>query len=263
MEAQKPLVTGGTGTLGRRVIERLSAEGREARVMSRSGRSGTVKGDLLTGEGIGMAVRGVDKIIHLASSPKKTWRADVGGTEHLLQEAAAAGVNHVIYISIVGVDRNPFYYYQIKRCAERVVERSPVPWIILRSTQFHDLILRAVGILDRSSLVLPVPKGFLFQPIDTGEVAHRLVELALSSPAGRAPDVGGPEARTAGSLANAYLGSIRRQKRIAEVPVPGRAARAFREGAQVAPGSAWGATTWEEFLGERFKQVADARGTKV
>jgi len=70
MKAQNLLVTGGTGTLGPRVTKRLGAEGREVRVMSRSGRSGTVKGDLLTGEGIGMAVRGVDKIIHRGSEDK-------------------------------------------------------------------------------------------------------------------------------------------------------------------------------------------------
>jgi NAD dependent epimerase/dehydratase family enzyme len=78
MKAQNLLVTGGTGILGRRVTKRLGAEGREARVMSRSGRSGTVKGDLLTGEGIGMAVCGVDKIIHRGSEDKilAAWQAE-------------------------------------------------------------------------------------------------------------------------------------------------------------------------------------------
>ncbi|HEV2093653.1 MAG TPA: NAD-dependent epimerase/dehydratase family protein [Rubrobacter sp.] len=67
MEPSEFLVTGGTGTLGRRVVERLRSEGREVRVMSRGGRPGTVRGDLLTGEGIEEAVRGVDTVIHCAS----------------------------------------------------------------------------------------------------------------------------------------------------------------------------------------------------
>ena len=111
MEARETLVTGGTGTLGRRVVERLRAKGHETRVMSRSGRPGTVGGDLLTGEGIEEAVRGVNTVIHCAShttinnapSPRKTHRADVEGTRLLLQAAAAAGVRHVVFVSIVGV----------------------------------------------------------------------------------------------------------------------------------------------------------------
>jgi uncharacterized protein YbjT (DUF2867 family) len=46
------LVTGGTGSLGRRVVERLRSGGRDVRVLSRSGRPGTVRADLLTGEGL-------------------------------------------------------------------------------------------------------------------------------------------------------------------------------------------------------------------
>ena len=260
MEARETLVTGGTGTLGRRVVERLRAGGHETRVMSRSGRPGTVGGDLLTGEGIEEAVRGVDTLIHCAShttinnapSPRKTHRADVEGTRLLLQAAAAAGVRHVVFVSIVGVDRNPFFYYRAKFDAEGVVERSPVPWSILRATQFHDLILGMVRPLCALPLVAPVPRGFLFQPVDVGEVADRLVELALSGPAGRAPDFGGPEIRTLTDLVDAYLKASGQHKRIVEMPLPGRMARALRDGAQVAPGTARGRISWEEFLGQKL-----------
>ncbi len=133
-----------------------------------------------------------------------------------------------------------------------MVERSGVPWTILRATQFHDLILAIVGILSRVPLVAAVPKGFLFQPVDAREVAGRLVEVALSDPAGRAPDVGGPEVRTLADLACAYLRITGSAKKILELPLPGKTACAFREGAQVAPGPAWGTTTWEEFLRSRI-----------
>lgn len=162
------LVTGGTGTLGRRVVDRLRAVGHETRVLSRSGRPGTVTGDLLTGEGVEAAVRGTNAIVHCASSPSNARRTDVGGTALLLQAAARAGVGHVVFVSIVGVDRNPFPYYRMKLAAERVVERSPVPWTILRATQFHDLILAMVSALGRAPLVAPIPKGFLFQPVEVG-----------------------------------------------------------------------------------------------
>jgi hypothetical protein len=83
---------------------------------------------------------------------------------------------------------------------ERNVERSPVPWTILRATQFHELVLRINRFLDRLP-VMAIPNGFLFQSIETGEVTDRLAELALSEPAGRVPDIGGPEIRTFGSCA--------------------------------------------------------------
>src|SRR5215218_7936038 len=228
------LVMGGTGVLGLRVVDRLRGAGREVRVLSRSGRPGTIRGDLLMGAGLDEAVDGVETIVHCASNPyRKTRQTDVGGTELLLQAAARVGVSHVVFISIVGVDRNPYYpYFRVKLDAERVIERSTVPWTILRATQFHDLMLRMFRLLDRLPAVMTIPRGLLFQPIDVGETADRLVELALSPPAGLVPDVGGPEVLTSTELARAYLGATGREKRIVELPLPGRAARAWREGAR-------------------------------
>ncbi len=256
MDASEILVTGGTGVLGRRVVDRLRATGHDVRVLSRSGRPDTVRGDLLTGENLKEAVDGIKTIVHCASNPyRKTRQTDVGGTERLLLVAEQTGVSHVVFISIVGVNRNPYYpYFRVKLDAERVIERSPVPWTILRATQFHDLVLRALRILDRLPILL-VPKGFVGQPIDTGEVAdHYLIELALASPAGRVPDVGGPEILTSSELARTYLEAVGHQKRLVEVQVPGRAARAWREGAQICPGRRHGRIRWEEFLHDTFQR---------
>jgi uncharacterized protein YbjT (DUF2867 family) len=254
LSASEILVTGGTGLLGRQVVDHLRAAGREARVLSRSGRAGTVQGNLLTGAGLEEAVRGVDTIIHCASDPyRKTRQTDVGGTELLLQAAARAGVSHV-FISIVGTDRNPYYpYFRVKLDAERVVERSPVPWTILRATQFHDFVLKGIRLLQRLPVVI-TPKELPFQPIDTGEAAGRLVEIALASPAGRVPDVGGPEILTFARLTETYLEVAGRRRRVVEVPLPLRAARAWRGGAQLCPDQRYGRIRWEEFLREKFQQ---------
>jgi uncharacterized protein YbjT (DUF2867 family) len=266
MDASEILVTGGTGVLGRRVVDRLRAAGHNIRVLSRSGRAGTVRGDLLTGENLEEAVDGIKTIIHCASNPyRKTRQTDVDGIQRLLRVAERAGVSHVVFISIVGVDRNPYYpYFRIKLNAERVIERSPVPWTILRATQFHDLVLRALQILDRLPILL-VPKGFVGQPIDAGEVADRLIELSLASPAGRVPDVGGPEVLTAGELARIYLEALDHRKRLVEVPVFGRAARAWREGAQLCPEEAYGSIRWQEFLHETLSGQTsnETRGERV
>ena len=248
MNASEVLVTGGTGSLGSRVVQRLRAAGREARALSRGGRPGTVRGDLLTGEGLEEAVAGVGTIVHCASSPTWTRRTDVEGTERLLRTAHRAGVSHFVFISIVGVDRNPYFpYYGAKLEVERIVERSPVPWTILRATQFHGVGLMQVRFRDRRPVLL-VPRGFLLQPIDIGEVAGRLTELALAEPVGRAADIGGPEVGTFAGFARTYREAAGRRKRILGVPVPGKIARALRDGAQITPEHRYGKVTWEEFL---------------
>lgn len=247
-ETREVLVTGGTGTLGRRVVESLRVADCAVRVLSRSGKEDTAQGNLLTGEGLDEAVHGVRAIVHCASSPiRKTRETDVGGTERLLRAAKRAGVSHFVFISIVGVDHNPYPYFRAKHEAEGVVENSGVPWSILRATQFHDFVLGLLRPLARLPL-MPVPRGFLLQPIDAGEVANRLVEIALSEFAGRVPDIGGPEVRTTGELGRSYLRATGGGRRLLEVPTPGRAARAFREGAAICPGHAYGSITWKEFL---------------
>src|SRR5215203_4735593 len=121
----------------------------------------------------------------------------------------------------------------------------------LRDLSFEELVLKAISVLDRLP-VMVVPDGFPGQPMDAGEAADRLVELALSEPAGRVPDVGGPEVLTSEELARAYLGAAGRGKRLVGVPLPGKAARAFREGAQLCPDGAYGTIRWEEFLREKL-----------
>lgn len=96
--------------------------------------------------------------------------------------------------------------------------------------------------------VLPTPSGFRFQPIDADEVAARLVELALGEPAGRVPDIGGPEVYEMADLIRGYLRASHRRRLILPIRMPGRAAREFRAGVNLAPERAVGQRTWEEFL---------------
>ena len=254
------LVTGGTGVLGRRVVERLGSECIMARVFSRSGKPDTMRGDLITGEGLEQAVQGVDTIIHCASSPfYRARQVDVEGTGRLVAAAAEAGVSHLVYISIVGIDRATSYpYYRIKLETERVVEAAPIPHTTLRATQFYDLVLMALRFLGRLPVVV-VPKDFLGQPIDAGEVARRLVELALSGPAGRVPDIGGPEVGTMAGAARDYLRVKGSRRRVFEIPLPGKTARAFRAGALVCPNHAYGEIRWEDFL-RSVMERGEARG---
>jgi uncharacterized protein YbjT (DUF2867 family) len=254
------LVTGGTGTLGRLVVRRLRDHGAGVRVLSRRHREAAdgiefVTGDLATGEGVDAAVAGTEVVLHCAGSPK----GDEVKARHLVRAASRAGVRHLVSISVVGADRIPitsgidramFGYFGSKLGAERAVAESGLPWTTLRATQFHDLLLMTVQQLARLP-VIPVPAGFRFQPVDPGEVAARLVELALGPPAGLAPDLAGPRVYELAELLRGYLRSRGRHRPILPVRVPGRAARAIRSGANLSPDRAVGHRTWEDFLAAR------------
>jgi uncharacterized protein YbjT (DUF2867 family) len=256
------LVTGGTGTLGRQVVPRLRDAGCEVRVLSRSSHEGAegievATGDLSTGEGIDAAVEGTEVIVHLAGSSK----GDEVKAQHLVRAASRAGARHLVYISVVGADRIPVAsgidramlgYFASKLAAERAVADSGLPWTTLRATQFHDLALMTVRQLAKLPVV-PVPAGWRFQPIDPAEVADRLVELALGSPAGLVPDMGGPRVYELAELVRGYLRARRKHRPILPVWIPGKAARTFRAGANLAPDRAVGRRTWEDFLTARVR----------
>jgi uncharacterized protein YbjT (DUF2867 family) len=252
------LVTGGTGTLGRRLVPRLVGAGHAVRVLTRRGRPDAdgvryVAGDLATGAGLADAVDGVGTIVHCAGGAK----GDDELTRTLLR--AVTGTPHLVYISVVGADRVPvvsrvdramFGYFASKLATERVVERSGLPWTTLRATQFHDLVLLVARQLAKLPVV-PVPAGFRCQPVETDEVAARLVELALGEAAGLVPDMAGPRIHTFAELVRGYLRAAGKRRPILPVPLAGRAARAVRAGAILAPEHAVGKRTWEEFLADR------------
>ncbi|HEU4425414.1 MAG TPA: NAD(P)H-binding protein [Pilimelia sp.] len=254
------LLTGGTGTLGRHIVPLLRDAGRKVRVLSRRGHEPAdgiefVIGDLATGEGIDAAVTGVETILHCAGDA----RGDEDKARNLVRAASGAGVQHLVNISVVGAERIPvvsradramFGYFASQWAAERVVADSGLPWTTLRATQFHDLVLMVARAMAKLP-VIPVPAGFRCQPVDAGEVATRLVELALGRPSGLVADIAGPRVYGMDELVRSYLRAHGKRRLLMPVRLPGKAARAFRAGANLAPESAVGHRTWEEFLTER------------
>jgi len=107
--------------------------------------------------------------------------------------------------------------------------------------------------------VVPVPKGLIGQPIDSREVADRMVELLLSGPAGRVEDVGGPEVRTVDDLVRAYLDVTGTRKKTLALPLPGETTRAMRRGALTCPENRYGRIAWEEFLREQLHRSSKLR----
>lgn len=256
------LVTGGTGTLGRQVVARLRSSGQPVRILGRHSSevdagAELVLADLATGEGVDAALSGVEVVVHCAGSAK----GDDLKARTLVDAAARAGVRHIVYISVVGADATPiegridramFGYFGAKHAAERVIAESGIPWTTLRATQFHDLTFKTLEQLAKLP-VMPIFSGFSFQPVDSGEVADRLVELALGDPAGLAPAIGGPRVYPMDELARSYLAATNRRRPIMPMPVFGAAARAQKGGANLAPDRAVGRRTWEQFLAEKVE----------
>jgi uncharacterized protein YbjT (DUF2867 family) len=239
-------VTGGTGTLGRHVVAGLVERGHDVLVLSRHAPTTSEvlhrSVDLRTGVGLDEAVHGSDTIVHCATSP----RGDARAAGRLVSAAARAGVRHIVFISIVGIDRVPFAYYRAKLAAEHVIRASGVPWTILRATQFHDLLIRLWAAQRRSPAVLA--PDLPFQPIDAREVAARLVFLAENEPAGRVDDMGGPEVRPALDLARTYLRAVGVGRPVVPVRLPGNVFRQFRAGGHLTPEHATGIVTYDEYL---------------
>ncbi|MGW0663907.1 SDR family oxidoreductase [Streptodolium elevatio] len=252
------MVTGATGVLGRQVLERLRRTGLPVRAMTRRTTLPDdpgvrwVTADLTTGEGLDAALEGVTTVIHCASDTRRP-KNDVPGWRHLLDAAKRAGVGHIVNISIVGVDRIPYFYYKIKFEGERLLEESGVPWTNLRATQFPDLLNKAFRVLSKLPVV-PVPSKTACQPVDQGEVADRLVELAQGEPAGQATEIGGPKVYDAPELARTWLAAAGKRRFVLKVRIPGKAGAAFRAGYLTTPRHATGVHTWEQYLADEVRR---------
>ncbi|MEU9419000.1 NAD(P)H-binding protein [Streptomyces sp. NPDC048272] len=243
------LVTGGTGTLGSLVVARLREAGHEVRALSR--RSAQYPVDLRDGSGLDAAMAGVDVVVHCASNTRRAGRGDEAAARNLAEAARRAGsVRHFLYISIVGVDVVPLAYYRTKLRVERLLERAAPGLTILRTTQFHGLVAQMTDVAAKLPVVL-LPKGVRIQPIAVEEVADRLVELAVRAPAGRVPDMGGPEALLLTDLARTYLTATGRHPRVVPVPLAGTTYAAFLKGGNLTPPGAGSGKTFAEFAAGR------------
>ena len=253
------LVTGGTGTLGRAVVARLAARQYCIRLLAHRSVSTfppgveVIAGDLVSGNGLDEALEGVHTIIHCASAYQDLKRVDFEGTRLLLHRARATETLHIVYPSIVGVDRSSYDYYQTKLAAERLIEHGSLPWSIVRTTQFHDYVLWLIHSFSVDTQhVVAIPKGMRFQSIDVGEVADRLVSLVEQGPGAHTPDMGGPQVRTIEDMTEAYLRICGKKAIIRSEVVVEDLFKVFTSGINLVPDHAVGMITWDAFLRNRY-----------
>lgn len=239
-------VAGGTGTVGRHVVDVAREHGHDVVVLTRS--TGV---DLVAGHALDAALAGVDVVIDVASvqtlSSKEARHFFGAVTRNLLAAEDAAGVRHHVALSIVGVDDASYGYYAGKLLQEQLVEAGPVPWTLLRATQFHEFASQISERMKVGPLVM-VP-AMRSQPVAAREVAERLVDLAEADPAGRVRDLAGPREERMSDLARRWATASGRAGRVVELPVPGGFGRAMRDGTLLPrPGTDLGRQTFDEWL---------------
>ncbi len=242
----KIAIAGGTGTVGRPTVDAVRAAGHEPVVLSRG--EGV---DLLTGNGLDAALEGVDAVIDTANvSTLKAVTATeffTTATGNLVEASRRAGVQQVVLLSIVGIDRMPYDYYAGKVAQERVVEASAVPWTILRATQFHEF----AGQVYAQAKVGPLrvaPRARV-QPIAAREVGEHLAAIAAGPAQGRARDLAGPREERLDEMVRAFARQTGHRGWMPSVSLPGPQMKGMRAGLALPSGdAALGRETFAEWL---------------
>jgi uncharacterized protein YbjT (DUF2867 family) len=252
-------VAGGTGTVGRHVVDVVREMGHEPVVLTRS--TGV---DIVTGVGLSTALAGVDAVIDVSSTQTLSdaaSRAFFGSvTRNLLDAEAVAGVDHHVALSIVGVDAAPYGYYAGKVLQEQLIEDGPVPWTVLRATQFHEFASQLHSRMKLGPVV--VAPAMQSQPVAAREVAERLMALAEAEPAGRVTDLAGPRVERMSHMVRRWATATGRRGRVVEVPLPGAYGRAMRDGTLLArPGSELGDETFDEWVAVEAAARRHPRGS--
>ena len=243
-------VAGGSGLVGRYVVQALRSAGHEPVVLARS--AGV---DLVTGEGVEAAMDGVERVVdvsNVATLRRATATAFFEAvTARLLTAGRQAGVRHHVTLSIVGVDRVAFGYYQAKLRQEQLVLGSAAPVTVLRATQFHEFAdqqLQRGGPLGGTVAVVPRMRC---QPVAAREVASALAELVVAEPAGLAPELAGPRPEDLPDMVRRLLHARGVRRRVVVVPVPGAAGQAMAQGELLPTGPGpRGTQTFDEWLAD-------------
>lgn len=187
----KIVVIGGTGLIGSKLVAKLKQKGHEA--IAASPKSGV---NAVTGEGLAAVLKGADVVVDVVNAP--SWEPAAvleffeRSSQNLAATEVAADVKHHVVLSIVGTDRSPdIAYFRAKLAQEKIVKASPVPYSIVRATQFFEF-LGAIAESGAADGRIVVPSAS-FQPIASDDVAASLAEVATGRPLNGTIDIAGPE----------------------------------------------------------------------
>ncbi len=187
----KIVIIGGTGLIGSKVVSRLREQGHEA--VPASPDTGV---NTLSGEGLAQVLTGAAVVIDVSNSPSfedaAVLRFFETSTGNLLAAEVAAGVGHHVALSVVGCDRMPESgYFRAKVAQEKLIRKSPIPYSIVRATQFFEFVKRiADEATDGNTVHIP---PVLFQPVAAADVADAVCRVAVGAPLNGVAEVAGPQ----------------------------------------------------------------------
>ncbi|MEE4420560.1 SDR family oxidoreductase [Streptomyces bugieae] len=195
-------VIGGTGLIGSQVVRKLNAGGHEA--VPHSPSTGV---DVITGQGVKEAVTGADAVINLTNSPTFDDASPAffqTSMDNLLAAAQKAGVGHFVILSVVGGDQvTNLAYYRAKVLQEDILKAGPIPYSIVRATQFMEF-MGAVMSWTTEGDTVRLPSTPL-QPIAAQDVSDTVAEVAAGTPLNGTLNVGGPDVRPLDELGRITL----------------------------------------------------------
>src|SRR3954471_10123216 len=244
----KVAVIGGTGLIGSRVVNVLNASGHEA--VPHSPSTGL---DLLSGKGLPEALAGADVVVNLTDSPTSD-EASLAffqtTMDKLLLAAKSAGVGHAVVLSIVGVELVPdLVYYRAKVLQEDILKAGPVPYSIVRATQFFEFMDAVLSwTSDDNTVRLPDTP---VQPIASADLSKEVAEVSRGEPLNGIRNVGGPEVFTLDELGRGAL-AAKGDKRTVVVDHTAGMFAAVQGDLLIAPADAvLATTTFREWLAAR------------
>jgi len=186
--------------------------------------------DLLTGAGLGAALNGVDAVIDATNVKSTTKRGSTTFFETtartLTSAAAAAGVRHIVALSIIGIERVPYGYYQGKLRQEQVLQESPVPVSILRAAQFHEFAGQYLATMRGPVVFVPRWRA---QPVSAREVGQALVTIAVGDPIPMS-ELAGPQEEIMADMIRQVIRARGARRAVTEVRIPGAAGKAMAAG---------------------------------
>src|SRR5436309_9716339 len=207
----KIIVIGGSGLIGKKVVKNLRQQGHEVVAASPSSGVNTV-----TGEGLAQALAGAQVVVDVANAPSWEDKAVLAFFEtsgrNLLAAETAAGVGHHVALSVVGTDRLlASGYFRAKMAQENLIKASPVPYTIVRATQFFEFVGSIAQSATEGQTVRLSPA--LMQPIVSDDVAAALADIAVGEPLNGTIELAGPEPIRLDELVRRFL-TATRDKRV-------------------------------------------------
>lgn len=237
------LVTGGTGFVGRNIVQLLAEKGQKVRCLVRDSSPRDVldgldvefyTGDILVSDTLKEVFKGIDTVIHLVGIIKEIKGATfekihTEGTKNVLEAARNAEIKKYIHMSALGTKPDSISrYHKTKWQAEEAVRNSGLKYVILRppiicgaDDEFVNMFAKMIKQTFITRMVPVIGKGkSRMQPIYVGDVAHCFYEAAVNDDiSDKAYEIGGPDAISFNEILDTIMKVMQKSRFKIHLPV--------------------------------------------